>query len=542
MTPAPDRGRAVSWQDLRAGARFLRDLPGFLRRPLTVPVAEGILRRRLERRAADFLDLAGQAIYGNPESPYRALLARAGCGLGDLRELVGRTGLEGALRALARAGVYLTVDELKGRAPVVRGRATLAVDPGRLRHPRVRTHAIARSSGSRGPGTPVPVDLRYVRDLGVDICLTTAARGALGWRHATWTVPGSAALAAALSYSAFGAHWTRWFSQVDAADPALHPRYRWSTRMMRWGGWLAGVALPAPRYVPLEDPRPIVDWLDATRAAGATPHLLTFPSAALRVCAAARAAGRDLDGVRFMLGGEPITAARLAVVAGAGATATVGYGTVETGPCGIGDACLAREMPDEVHVFEDLHALVQAEAGWNDPALPPGTLLATSLRPTAPLVLLNVSLGDRATLTRRRCGCPLDRLGWTTHLHTIRSHEKLTSAGMTFLDSDVVQVLEEVLPARFGGMPTDYQLVEEEDAAGRPRLRLLVHPAIGPVDRDAVARTFLAAISRGSGAERVMGRVWRDAGILDVERAAPQATRAGKLLHLHVVRRGAAPP
>ena len=73
-------------------------------------------------------------------------------------------------------------------------------------------------------------------------------------------------------------------------------------------------------------------------------------------------------------------------------------------------------------------------------------------------------------------------MGWTTHLREIRSHEKLTAGGMTFLDTDLIRVLEEVLPARFGGAPTDYQLVEEEAAEGQPRVRLLVHPRIGAVD------------------------------------------------------------
>ena len=88
------------------------------------------------------------------------------------------------------------------------------------------------------------------------------------------------------------------------------------------------------------------------------------------------------------------------------------------------------------------------------------SLLVTSLRATAPLVLLNVSLGDQAVVAARACGCPLEDLGWTTHLHTIRSYEKLTAGGMTFLDTDLVRVLEEVLPTRFGGGPTDYQLEE----------------------------------------------------------------------------------
>jgi hypothetical protein len=85
-----------------------------------------------------------------------------------------------------------------------------------------------------------------------------------------------------------------------------------------------------------------------------------------------------------------------------------------------------------------------------------------------------------------------------THLSSIRSFEKLTAGGMTFLDADVVRVLEEVLPARFGGAPTDYQLVEDESEDGQPRVLLLVHPSLGPVGPDEMARTFLATIGSGS--------------------------------------------
>lgn len=535
-----DRERRISIEDVRAGARLLCHLPSFLRRPWSVTGARAALRTRLERRETDFLDLVRWAIYGNTASPYRTLLRWAGCEYGDLLGLVARDGIEGALTALARAGVCLTVDEFKGRAPVVRGSTTLSVDPGLLLNPSVRAYALAQSSGSRGDRTVVPVDLRFVRDLGANICLTTAARGGLRWRHATWTIPGSAAMAAALSYSVFGSHWVRWFSQVAPNARALHPRYRWSARIMRWGGLLAGVSLPLPRHVPLDDPRPIVDWLAATLGAGETPHLLTFPSSAIRVCAAARDAGRSLRGVQFMLGGEPITPARLEVITRAGATSTTGYGTAETGPCGIGDGCLARDAPDEVHVFHDLHALIQPEPAMSAPLLPPNTLLASSVRATAPVVLLNVSLGDQATLTRRACGCPLEALGWTTHLVGIRSREKLTSAGMSFLDGDVVRVLEEVLPARFGGVPTDYQLVEEEGREGRPRLRLLVHPSLGPLDTSALVETFLEGIGGGVGVERLMGLVWRGAGLVEVDRRPPRATATGKILHVHVEQPAAA--
>jgi hypothetical protein len=153
-------------------------------------------------------------------------------------------------------------------------------------------------------------------------------------------------------------------------------------------------------------------------------------------------------------------------------------------------------------------------------------------------VLLNVSAGDLAVVERRKCACPLETAGWTEHLHSIRSFEKLTAGGMTFLDTDLVGVLEEVLPRRFGGGPTDYQLVEEESAEGRPALRLLVHPRVGAVDALAVSRVFLDAIGSGSGAQKVMQLAWHDAGVLRVERQPPRTTDLGKILHLH---RGAGP-
>jgi hypothetical protein len=140
-------------------------------------------------------------------------------------------------------------------------------------------------------------------------------------------------------------------------------------------------------------------------------------------------------------------------------------------------------------------------------------------------------------LQRNECGCPLERLGWKTHLHTIRSYEKLTAGGMTFLDADIVHVIEEALPARFGGAPTDYQLVETEGEHGDSQLKLLVHPSVGPVDTDAVAETFIESIGEGSGTARVMGLLWRDAKLLTVERRAPLTTPSGKILHLHVERK-----
>ena len=308
---------------------------------------------------------------------------------------------------------------------------------------------------------------------------------------------------------------------------------------MRWSSVLAGAALPPPEHVPLDEPLRVAGWMQDVLRGGGRPHLLTFPSSAARLCHAATATGLDLRGAHFTLTGEPITAARLAAIRRSGADAQPRYGIIEAGPIGAG--CLAPEAPDDVHLLHDLVAAIQPGAATAGSGLPADALLFTSLHPAAPFTLLNVSMGDRATMTARRCGCPLERLGWTTHLREIGSLEKLTAAGMSFLDTDVIRVLEEVLPARFGGGPTDYQMVEEEGEAGEPRLRLLVSPRVGNVDPDVVGDAFLTALSVGSGVERVMGLMWRQARLLRVERRSPQPTVTGKILHLHVPAAGSRP-
>src|SRR5262245_21833439 len=108
-------------------ARFPFALRRFLQDPLTLGEARRIVRERLEHREDNFLRIAEQAIYANPQSPYHALLRHAGCENGDLRSLVKSEGLDDALRHLRRAGVYVTYSEFKGRTPIVRGSTTIPV-------------------------------------------------------------------------------------------------------------------------------------------------------------------------------------------------------------------------------------------------------------------------------------------------------------------------------------------------------------------------------------------------------------------------------
>jgi phenylacetate-coenzyme A ligase PaaK-like adenylate-forming protein len=265
---------------------------------------------------------------------------------------------------------------------------------------------------------------------------------------------------------------------------------------------------------------PIVEWMTTSLRRGDIPYLRTFPSSAVRICEAALRNGDDLTGAQFQVSGEPLTPARQAAVERSGASVASSYGSSESGNAGKG--CLAPIASDEVHFFSDLLAVIQPGDQGATASLPSRALLLTSLRASSRFILLNVSMGDQGELEDRRCGCAMAELGWTTHLKEIRSFEKLATGGMTFLDTAIIQVLEEALPHRFGGGPTDYQLVEEEDAGGKPCLRL----------REA----FLTAIAPGTGTERVMAQVWRDANFVQVERKSPQATSTGKIQHLRAAR------
>jgi hypothetical protein len=528
-------GSRLPLEDVAVGARLLWHLPGLLRRPITAEEGRAIVRRRLDQRQADFLSLVRRGIYANPASPYRQLLALAGCEEGDLDRLVRREGVEGALAQLFRSGVYLSIDELKGRRPAVRGSTAIPVERTGLCDPGSVGQVLRYRGTSRAASSPVLLNLASVRDHAVNVGLVFAARDGADWLHGFWGVPGGGAMVHLLEHAVFDAPMTRWFSQVELSAPGLHPRYRWSARAVRWVSAAARAPLPSPQHVALDEPLPIAHWMAAALRTGHTPHLKTFASAAVRLCRAGLAASVDLEGAQFTVSGEPITQGRMAAIRETGAEATPRYGASEAGTLGYG--CLAPLAPDDVHFFQDLHALIRAERDCWQPGVPPGALLISSLRPSARMMLFNVSLGDQAVVELRMCGCPLERLGWTTHLREIRSFEKLTAGGMTFLDADVVRVLEDVLPARFGGGPTDYQLLEEEAQDGSPRLRLLVHPTVGPLEPAGVAEAFLAAIGRGSGAERVMALEWRESGLLHVERRAPRATAAGKILHLHQLAR-----
>jgi hypothetical protein len=189
--------------------------------------------------------------------------------------------------------------------------------------------------------------------------------------------------------------------------------------------------------------------------------------------------------------------------------------------------------------MSDRYALVQRNRAASVGGPMVDALLITSLSLTAPKIVLNTEPGDYARLEERDCGCLLGTLGLRTHLSEIRSFEKLTGEGVTFARSALQQILEEVLPARFGGASLDYQLVEEETSASAIRLVLQVSPSVGEIDDAALRTALLDELGRGSTVDRYQAGIWRNAGTIEIRREVPLATRAGKVLPFQMRARAA---
>jgi hypothetical protein len=275
-------------------------------------------------------------------------------------------------------------------------------------------------------------------------------------------------------------------------------------------------------------------WLAACLKQGKCICLTTYASSAVRICVAAKEHGIPLEGVSFITLGEPFTEAKQQAVEAVGARALVRYAFTEAGIIGYG--CADPRLSDDLHFSSNRYGLIQRQRAVGASGLSVNAFLFTSLLASAPKILLNVESGDYGMIERRSCGCQLGAWGLTTHLEQIRSFEKLSGEGMTFVQTDLVRVLEETLPAHFGGTSADYQVLEEEGQHGILKLLLVVSPRVGPVDEDRVRHTFLEELGRDGGVGRRKAEVWRRAETVQVRRQWPVATKAGKILPFHFIR------
>ncbi|HEX5577775.1 MAG TPA: hypothetical protein VFX40_05320 [Gemmatimonadaceae bacterium] len=509
-------------------ARLAAGLPALLRQRITPEAARAVIEQRLRAREENFLRLARLAVFERPESPYRFLMREAGCEPGDVESLVRSDGIDAALLKLERAGMRVTFEEFKGRAPLVRGGREFETTDASFDNPIGKASLVSQTTGSTGTPTRVKVALDHLQSNMWGRVLIQEANGVFGLPTVLYRagLPSTAAVGAILSHIVMGNPVRRWFSSIDASSLNTPIRFRAAGMVLPAMVRLSGHPFPRQEWMPMSEAAQVARVAsDFVRTEGRC-LLRAAVSTLLTVAVAAREKGISLEGVTCMGGSEPASVAKVRGIRQSGAAYVTNYSMNEAGM--IGGPCANGLDDTDVHLWSDALALVPGSrvADIGDDSL--ASFALTSLMLTAPKILINVDIDDYGILERRRCGCLLGETGLDQHIRQIRSSAKLTGRGVTLVGSDIVRVIEEVMPARFGGGPQDYQLVEEEMNDGRTMLTLLVSPSVDLADEAAPVTVLFEELATGRPGASFSGAVLKGSAAVRVRREQPVPNARGK--------------
>lgn len=519
--------------EFAAQVRYAPRLARFLRRTLTLDEARAIVRDNVARREESFLYLLEHSVYANPKSPYRKLLLSAGIEIGDLTELVRAHGLEGALGRLYDAGVHVTYEEFRGRAPIRRNGLEFAVKESDFYNPLLAPDIDSRTSGSRGTARRVVSDLNHIQQEAAAYACLLAAHGLSDSALAVWQPmpPGTSGMRTVFRQMKIGKTPERWFTQGavprNATGLAAIVFLLYTLAASR----VQRRPVPVPKFVRPSNAVVVAGWLAEKRAQGRRGLVDTSTAAAISVCLAAREHGLDISGSILRTGGEAYTMAKEQVIASVGARALQGYGMAELGM--IGMACASPTVLDDLHLGRDRMTAICREKRVGPLATVPALVFTTVARTSSPL-MLNVVSGDYGRLEDRDCGCPLSELGFQTHISGLHAYDKLMSDTGVFIGSELYQLVEDVLPARFGGHPTDYQLVEQR-SQGPDRMTVVVAPSVGDVDENAVLAAVREVLDKHFNDEARPADPGRQGLTLQILRREPYRSGGRKILPLHVL-------
>ena len=201
-------------------------------------------------------------------------------------------------------------------------------------------------------------------------------------------------------------------------------------------------------------------------------------------------------------------------------------------------AIVRYEKPDHCHALKDTIALTEHKISVPHSESQVNAFLFTTLLYESLKIQLNVDMGDYGNYSAHTCECKLGDLGFDTHVDGIRSDEKLTGEGVTFVDADFFNIIENKLPKAFGGKSTDYQLIEEEDVRGLTRLKLVISPNIGDIDEERVTKAFIDLLRQSENSPESWSQsgtyMWDQARTIRIKRDFPVPTRSGKILPFHI--------
>lgn len=511
----------------RRAVGVARGIRRLVRDPVSLAEARAVVADEVLRRDERFLESLDALVWPFRRSPINRLLVAAGLEAGDVRQLVHQRGLVGALEHLRDLGVHVTYEEAQGRHPVVRGSTRFHVEPASFFNPIVPADYMATTGGSRSKGTPVELSFRWQRRQGVQRALQHDLLGTRGVPTAVWlpVFPSAAGYGAVMKQAAGGNTPERWFSQVPVDLAGISAHKQLANRAIPALNAMARTGLPSPEHAPTADPEPVVRWMvDAVARTGRA----AIAGYATSITSAARWAtdhGISLDGVVAFPASEPVTSGKLAAIRASGMQALPAYAFVPEGTVAIGCPSTADE---EYHLWDQDLAVITRRRDRGD-----GTQVDafcwTSLAVEAPRVLVNVENDDFGRLHHDvSCDCPLGALGLRTHLADIRGMSKVVTGGISIDGATFDHLCEDVLPARLGGGPGDYQFVED-DTGGATVIELRIRPDVGAVDEDLALRLVRDAIEQDEFGV-LASSVWGDDGHVRIARRDPHVTRAGKTL------------
>ncbi len=521
--------RMSAYQNIKKYYRFSTGLKRFLKGTLSLKQCKEIIRQRIEKREERFLNIVEKAIYNNARSPYLKLLNLSGYTFEDIKALVKSIGIEQTLSRLVKDGVYLTFEEFKGWKQVKRNGKVFDFREEDFDNPFLSEYFYVKSGGTTSSGTRTMIDFDFLYQEAVNRAMVLDIYGLRQAPSVLWfpVLPGNAGIMNIFRQLKIDSPPVKWFSQVDERSIRPSIKDRFGTAFIVYMGRFFGSKMPEPEYVDLKEAHKIAEYLTSVVGNYLKCSVWTYVNSAVRICVAARERNLSLRGVTFFVSGEPVTRKKINEIKAAGADAIPYYAFVEGGITAYG--CASPDSPDDMHVLSDRMAVIvnKRKLKYSDNTV--DALFFSSLLPESPKILLNVDTGDHGVMGSRRCGCGLENIGFSDHISGIRSYEKMTSEGMTFMVSDLIQIVEEVLPAKYGGNSTDYQALEKSNGNEMSFISIAVSPRVGPVNESDLVKTVIKELGKGRDSRRLMAEVWSKAGTIRVQRMDPIPTKRGKI-------------
>ena len=516
---------------IRNSDRLLFGLGDYLKDSISLEESREIIRGRMEGREELFLNILKKGIYENSPSPYLKLLKLAKIEFNDIKSMVLGVGIEESLRILREEGVYLSHQEFKCIKGVVRKGRELRFYEEDFNNPYLSAYYEVKSGATRSTGTRTMIDLDFLQSIATYDSIAFNIAGAIKYPLALWgAIPFSNyGIAFLFRFAKIGKIPNRWFSQIEKGFIETSFVSRFGTDLIVYLCRFFGVNFPKPEYVDLKDSYKIADWATRMVKEFSGCSIYTYVSSAVRICKEAKENGLEIGGTKFFVGAEPITPYKRKEIESVGAVCVPKYGFTEGGTVGYG--CFNPSSGDDTHLFKDSLVVIQHKRKIEFSDIEVDAFLFTSLLPSAPKILLNVESDDYGILEKRNCSCEFERLGFSEHLHNIRSFGKLTSEGMTFVGTDLIRIIEEIFPHEFGGSSIDYQLLEEESSGGLTQLSILVSPQIGKISEKDLVERFLAEIGKKDG---IIAEVWSQANTIRVKRMHPIPTKMGKIFPFNI--------